>query len=122
MFEDVRRFQLKYWPEYVPDSPTFRHSVAALVSLAHLEEEVNELHKAVANEDLVGTLDAIVDAVYVLLGLAVRLGLPFDEAWERVHAANMRKVRGPGKRGRIDVVKPDGWTPPDLNALFQEGR
>jgi len=49
-------------------------------------------------------------------------GLDFVEAWERVHRANMSKVRaektGDSKRGStFDVVKPSGWTAPDLTDL-----
>jgi len=49
-------------------------------------------------------------------------GLDFVEAWDRVHRANMSKVRaekaGDSKRGsKFDVVKPSGWTAPDLTDL-----
>jgi predicted HAD superfamily Cof-like phosphohydrolase len=44
-----------------------------------------------------------------------------QEGWNRVHAANMQKVKGTqeiSKRNSpYDVVKPKDWTPPDLSDL-----
>lgn len=62
-------------------------------------------------------LDALVDETYVVLGTAYLHGFDFREAWRRVHAANMKKVRAQrasdSKRGSaFDVVKPKGWEPP----------
>lgn len=62
-------------------------------------------------------LDALVDLVYVALGTAYLQGFDFNEAWRRVHEANMKKVRAlreaDSKRGSTyDVVKPPGWEPP----------
>lgn len=118
-FTDVREFQLKFWPEYVVDRPSWRHLPAVLAAYRHVLEEVDELGRALEARDLEGALDAVVDAVYVLCGLAVRLGLPLDEAWERVHRANLAKARGAGPRGAIDVVKPPGWEPPVLRDLVE---
>jgi predicted HAD superfamily Cof-like phosphohydrolase len=69
-------------------------------------------------------LDALVDLVYVALGTAYLHGFAFDEAWRRVHEANMKKVRAKkaedSARGSVhDVVKPSGWTPPDLSDLVK---
>jgi predicted HAD superfamily Cof-like phosphohydrolase len=52
-------------------------------------------------------------------------GWDFEEGWRRVHAANMAKVRaerpGDSKRGStFDVVKPEGWTAPDLSDLVRK--
>ena len=45
----------------------------------------------------------------------------FQEAWDRVHAANMAKERGNPKTSKygsgFDIVKPEGWTAPDLSDL-----
>lgn len=62
-------------------------------------------------------LDALVDLVYVALGTAYLHGFDFNEAWRRVHSANMKKTRAltrkDGKRkSKYDIVKPPGWQPP----------
>lgn len=95
------------------------------------EEVVEELFTAldkIIQNDGVGSLeqkrdvlDAICDSIYVLLGLAVVMGLPFDTAFGLVHAANMRKVMGEGlPKFREDgkILKPEGWESPD-RALFE---
>ncbi len=60
-------------------------------------------------------LDALVDLVYVAMGNAYLHGFDWEEAWRRVHAANMAKVRAtaPSERGGMfDIVKPIGWVAP----------
>ncbi len=72
---------------------------------------------------LADALDALVDMEYVLLGTALQLGLrrTYGEAWQRVHAANLKKVAGRKEsRGFAkDVVKPGGWIAPDLRDLVR---
>jgi len=73
-------------------------------------------------------LDAHVDQFYVLLGTVYLQGLlpVFEAAWQRVHAANMAKVRAKAdgsdsKRGSAyDVVKPAGWIAPDHADLVRD--
>jgi predicted HAD superfamily Cof-like phosphohydrolase len=64
--------------------------------------------------------DALADLVYVALGTAHFMGVPFDEVWNEVQRANMAKERATGaddprsKRAHsLDVVKPAGWTAPN---------
>jgi hypothetical protein len=66
--------------------------------------------------------DALIDLVYVAVGTAYLQGFDFNEGWRRVHAANMAKVRArlaveSARGSTYDVVKPQGWTPPDLSDL-----
>lgn len=89
-----------------------------------MQEELDEYCEADAHGDKAKMLDALVDLVYVALGTAHLHGFNFDEAWRRVHLANMAKVRverpEDSKRGSgFDVVKPPGWTPPDLSDLVK---
>lgn len=67
-------------------------------------------------------LDGVVDQVYVALGTAWLCCMPFGEAWRRVHVANMKKKRAERveestRKSLFDVVKPSGWTPPNLDDL-----
>ena len=86
-----------------------------------LKEEIKEYEDA---EELKEKLDALVDLVYFALGTAYLHGFNFNEAWKRVHAANMKKIRaekkGDSKRkSTFDVVKPAGWIVPDLSDLVK---
>src|SRR5690348_11381567 len=70
-------------------------------------------------------LDACVDLVYVVVGTSDYHGFNFREAWRRVHAANMQKVRAEraedSKRGSLyDVVKPPGWQAPNHHDLVED--
>lgn len=112
---------------------TENYSKEVLVTRRRLiaEEVVEELFTALDKiiradgvaslEQKAEVLDAICDSAYVLLGLAVVMGLPFDTAFGIVHAANMRKVLGEGlPKFRDDgkILKPEGWESPD-RALFE---
>jgi len=84
-----------------------------------MKEEIIEYEGRVV---LVDKLDALVDLVYVAMGTAYLHGFDFDEAFRRVHEANMKKKRSIstilyGRGSGWDVVKPEGWEPPYLDDL-----
>ena len=94
--------------------PTFVLPVKFSQRVAFMEEEIEELGQAYINEDLVGVADALADLVYVAIGTAHMMGIPFDQVFRVVHAANMRKQRGITKRGMVyDAIKPAGWVGPE---------
>lgn len=80
----------------------------------HMQEELDEYKKAVKENNREQQLDALVDLVYVALGTAHYEDFDFNEAFRRVHEANMKKIRRPSKRSQWDVVKPEGWTAPNI--------
>lgn len=100
-------------------------------------------HKMDMEKDLAGALDGLVDLLYVLMGTVILMGfhrsryIPptrgcevygacpsrFEEAWDRVQAANMKKVLverpDQSKRGhKYDCQKPFNWHPPVLDDLI----
>jgi predicted HAD superfamily Cof-like phosphohydrolase len=81
-------------------------------------EEVEETLFAISRGDLPSTVDGIVDAIYVLIGTAVTFGVDLAPIWDAVHTANMAKVGG-AIRDDGKVLKPDGWTAPDVAALLR---
>ncbi len=60
--------------------------------LSLIREEVAELEKACVDHDLVETVDALADLIYVIQGMGASLGLNMDEAFRIVHESNMSKV------------------------------
>lgn len=93
-----------------------------------LREELQEFEDGYAEQDIAQMADALIDLVYVAMGTAHFLGLPWQELWNEVQAANMAKIRAAkdgsdSKRGSsFDVVKPEGWTPPNIeNTLKNYG-
>jgi predicted HAD superfamily Cof-like phosphohydrolase len=86
-------------------------------------EEFIEFQEACNAQDLAAQADALIDIVYVSMGTADMLGLPWDALWADVQRANMTKERGRTKRGHVvDVTKPAGWVgPKTLEILIAAG-
>lgn len=88
-----------------------------------LLEELQEFKIAHENNDLIEMSDALVDLVYVVLGTAYHMGLPFDDLWKEVHTANMLKKRCINKldskrKSKFDIIKPKGWKHPNLKKIL----
>ena len=83
-----------------------------------INEECNELIDAITKNDRVETLDALIDIIVVTIGAVHSMGADAEGAWKEVMATNFAKIdKETGKvRKREDgkVLKPVGWTPPDL--------
>lgn len=60
--------------------------------LSLIREELGELEEAVKNHDMVETVDALTDLIYVVQGMACSLGLDLDKAFKIVHDSNMSKM------------------------------
>lgn len=118
-FEDVKALHEKFGL-LVGSSPGHLTQEKAEERVRFLQEELDEFKEALQTNDLAKQLDALIDLVYVAKGTAVMLGIQWDEHWDEVHRANLSKVRGIGKRGnKVDLIKPDGWRPPDHNAILE---
>jgi len=86
--------------------------------LLFMYEELTEFDEAMRQDNLVGMADALADLVYVAIGTAYQMGLPFQEIWDAVQEANMTKQPGLTKRGmKIDAMKPDGWVGPESTIM-----
>lgn len=100
--------------------PTLKGTQPLVERLHCLEEELKELRDAMADNDLPGIADALVDLVVFAKGTAVQLGLPWAALFDDVMRANMAKVRGVGKRGhKVDLVKPEGWQGPETEEILR---
>jgi predicted HAD superfamily Cof-like phosphohydrolase len=128
---DVRAFHEKCGQE-VNNSPSLISEDTISLRYSLIDEEVNKellpiLKKLQEKgtwdsedfiEDLAATADGIVDAIYVLLGAAVSLGITIQPIWDATQEANMQKFTGP-KRGDGKILKPEGWKHPDVKALIE---
>lgn len=150
-YKDIADFHTKFHLEY-GGSPRELPDDLALFRIGFMAEELaeyaqssgftsiakslNEIHQHIINRsrwmtrrneggrDLEVQFDSLIDLVYVALGTSHLHGTNFDAGWERVHTANMSKVRverpTDSKRGStFDVVKPKGWLPPNLADLVK---
>lgn len=77
-------------------------------------EELSEFLKAHEDGNMTEAADAVIDLIYVMLGCAHHMGLPFNTLFGIVHEANMQKEPGATKRGvQSDAIKPEGWVSPE---------
>ena len=88
-----------------------------------IEEEFNELVTAESNNDPVEQLDALIDILVVTIGAIHSMGADAEGAWKEVMRTNFAKIDSEtGKvRKREDgkVLKPVGWTAPDLKPFVE---
>lgn len=92
-----------------------------------VEEVLKELLPAIARRDLIETADAIIDSIYVLIGMGKELGLPMTALWNAVQQSNMAKaVLQPDGSFKVNhrldgkILKPEGWTPPDIAQVLRQ--
>jgi predicted HAD superfamily Cof-like phosphohydrolase len=87
-----------------------------------ITEEVTELGQALADANDVEVLDALIDILVVTIGAAHSMGADVEGAWKEVMSTNFAKIGEDGKvRKREDgkVLKPLGWTPPELEPFLK---
>jgi predicted HAD superfamily Cof-like phosphohydrolase len=87
-----------------------------------LEEEFTEYMDAEQKLDIVGIADALADIIYIACGTAVSYGIPLDKVFEEVHRSNMSKLVDGKVIRREDgkILKPAGWTPPQIETILEE--
>jgi len=88
-----------------------------------INEEHQELLEATLSEDQVEQLDALIDILVVTIGAIHSMGADAEAAWKEVMKTNFAKIdRETGKvRKREDgkVLKPVGWTAPNLKPFLK---
>ena len=100
--------------------------------IASLQSEQAEFSKALAENDLPEMVDAILDSIYVQLGILIKCGIPIEPCWDEVQRSNMDKhPAAPGTMGRKTLpgegggitktsMKPDGWVGPRIKEILAE--
>lgn len=120
---DVRSFHKKF-NQLSGDAPRHLTQRKLQERAAFLGEELQEFVNAAGVQDMAGMADALIDIVYVAIGTADMMGLPWRDLWDDVQRANMAKVRGKTHRNlpHADVCKPPGWMPPrTMEILLRHG-
>jgi predicted HAD superfamily Cof-like phosphohydrolase len=88
-----------------------------------IEEEAEELNQAIIDKDRVEMLDALIDMLVVTIGAIHSAGFDAEGAWKEVMRTNFAKIdKDTGKVVKLEdgkVLKPDGWTPPDLKPFIE---
>lgn len=86
-----------------------------------IREEVQELEDSATQED---DLDALIDILVVTIGAIHSMGADAEGAWNEVMRTNFAKIDpATGKVQRREdgkVLKPAGWTPPNLKPFVRK--
>ena len=89
-----------------------------------IKEEVAELMDAHSEGNEVEQLDALIDILVVTIGALHSIGADGKGAWNEVMRSNFAKIdKETGKvKKRADgkVLKPEGWTPPELKQFLKK--
>lgn len=89
-----------------------------------IEEEFKELQVAIDNNNNLEVFDALLDIMVVTVGAVHSAGFNGEEGWKEVMRSNFAKIdTQTGKvRKREDgkVLKPIGWTPPELKKYLSK--
>jgi len=113
--QDVHEMHAKFgFHELIEKLPADKLKLFLEFRIKFLQEELDEAKKADSADDIV---DAMVDLCVVAIGTLDAFNVNAQEAWDRVHRANMSKERGikkerPNPFGFPDLMKPAGWTAP----------
>jgi len=71
----------------------------------------------------VDELDACMDMIWVILGYCYMRGWNVEGAWNEVARSNLAKINPEtgkvNKREDGKVLKPEGWTPPELKQFLK---
>jgi len=86
-----------------------------------IREEVQELEDS---RHPVSDLDALIDILVVTIGAIHSMGADAEGAWNEVMRSNLDKIDPESgtvlKRGDGKVLKPEGWTAPNLDPYLNE--
>jgi len=91
LFEQVSQFNKEFGVMQL-DKPSLANESFITYRMALIREEMSELEDAVKNKDLVETIDALTDILYVVLGMGYSLNVNLDKAFKIVHESNMSKI------------------------------
>lgn len=117
LYKDVYKFNKQVIGMQIPKFGSFLSEKQSNWFQGVIKEEMSEFKEAEKNKNVVGQLDAILDAVYFLIGRAVELGFTEEQLyfhWNNIQKANMSKKKGNKGRGsNLDAIKPKGWKGPE---------
>ena len=120
-YNDVKEFQFAFG-QRVGETPELPDPNERCLRIRLLEEEFEEYMLGEGHDDIVEIADALADLIYIACGTAVSYGIPLDKVFEEVHRSNMAKLVDGKPIYREDgkVMKPEGWTPPDIEGVLKK--
>ena len=120
-FEKVKIFMQTFGQEVKSKSSLSSDKINSL-RLSLIQEELDELNKAIQDKDIVEVADALTDILYVTYGAGHAFGINLDQCFNEVQNSNMSKLGADGKpiyNESGKVMKGPNYFKPDLNKFIK---
>ena len=114
---------MKTFGQEIKNKPSFSTEKINQLRISLIQEEVDELKEAMANNDLLEVADALTDLLYVTYGAGHAFGIDLDKCFNEVQNSNMSKL---GKDGKPiynqlgKVMKGPNYFKPDLSKFVNK--
>ena len=115
-FKKVKIFMETFGQEVKSKSSLSSDKINSL-RLSLIQEELDELNKAIQDKDIIEVADALTDILYVTYGAGHAFGINLDECFNEVQNSNMSKLGDNGKpiyNENGKVMKGPNYFKPDL--------
>ena len=120
-FEDVKTF-METFGQIIRTKPQFPEEKTMRLRYDLIQEELNELKRAMKTKDLKEVADALTDILYVTYGAGYAYGIDLDKCFKEVQRANMSKLGTDGKpifNDKGKVMKGPNYSEPNLKQFVK---
>ena len=121
-FEKVGLFMRTFGQEIKNKSELSSEKINSL-RLSLIQEELDELTKAINEKDILEVADALTDILYVTYGAGHAFGIDLDKCFDEVQNSNMSKLDPKGKPIYNDqgkVMKGPNYFKPNLSKFLNK--
>ena len=119
-FEKVGIF-MKTFGQEVKTKAELSNAKINELRISLINEELEELKKAIKENDILEVADALTDILYVAYGAGHAFGINLDKCFNEVQESNMSKLGSDGKpiyNESGKVMKGPNYFKPDLNKFL----
>ena len=120
-FEKVSFF-MKIFGQEVKTSAALSTDKINSLRISLINEELDELKKAISENNIVEVADALTDILYVVYGAGHAFGIDLDKCFKEVQDSNMSKLGEDGKpiyNEHGKVMKGPKYFKPDLSKFLK---
>ena len=120
-FEKVGLFMKTFGQEVKTKAKLSNDKITDL-RISLIKEELEELKKAISDNDLLEIADALTDILYVTYGAGHAFGINLDKCFNEVQDSNMSKLGSDGKPIYNEigkVMKGPNYFKPDLSKFIK---
>ena len=114
---------MKTFGQEIKNKPSFSTKKINQLRISLIQEELDELKEAMANNDLLEVADALTDLLYVTYGAGHAFGIDLDKCFNEVQNSNMSKLGEDGKPIYNElgkVMKGPNYFKPDLGKFINQ--